>query len=469
MLSPELVGVIAALLALLPQICTYAHHAVLLVAGNRKARIRSSACREKAQDISIILPIRKEPLEYVERALEYIGSLGLLDYEVIIVSDDEEADKERLLELVKEARRRGINVWFIWRSVPTGMRSGALNVGLFASRGRYVYVYDVDTAPDKRLFECGIEVLENCDECVGAVGRWEPLKAESRVSSALALGLRFFVEVLYNARSKLNLHIYPLGTGTLYKSDILKNVFGGWDLKRIQDDAELGARALVRGLKFTYLQDCLVRVENPSTYRSFRIQQARWAYGATDAAISRLRAVLSSKAPMVIRLEALLYMLQYLPQALSFTGALLLAVAQLVSPRGILESMFAVFTTWVVLTVVYSTLMYVKAWQGNLWSFAVLLGRLSAITASASPYITVNVLKALLRAGETYKRTPKGSFELITTSRRIPWELLFGLFFTASGAASIVGGYVLTGAFLFTYAAAFLYTTVRFSRDVFYK
>ncbi|MEM1803105.1 MAG: glycosyltransferase family 2 protein, partial [Desulfurococcaceae archaeon] len=148
--SLYIIGVVAAALVLAPQICTFLVHAFYIVMSrvNRRKRTVVQAKDTAPNEISFILPVRKEPLEYLARALNHVKSLGLPNYEVILVSDDSEEDKEQILKLVENARKEGINVWFIWRSEPVGMRTGALNVGLYASIGRYIYVYDVDTMPE---------------------------------------------------------------------------------------------------------------------------------------------------------------------------------------------------------------------------------------------------------------------------------------------------------------------------------
>lgn len=465
-----IIGVIAVLIALIPQILVYLMHIIYFVSSKRKKAVfdvKSSTPRE----ISFILPIRKEPPEYVTRALRYIKSLGIPDYEVILVSDDDEKDKEQVYRIFEETRKEGINVWLVWRSIPVGMRTGALNVGLYASRGRYIYVYDVDTIPEREFFDHACGVLEECETCIGVVGRWEPLNTDSRVSEALAYGLKFIRKLIFDARSKLGLHVYPLGTGTLYRSSLLRDVLGGWDPRRIQDDAELGVRLLCTGYQVFYLNKFSIKVENPSTYKSFRVQQSRWAYGALDAALSRLRCFLSSRTPLIIRLEALLYLLQYIPSALSFTGGVLLSAVIVLNPYGYVELVCPIFAAWLTLMVIYTLLMYseVRREHLSLKEFLVVSGRLATLGMAISPYVTAYTLKALLRFEETYKRTPKGVYQKLYGSLRFPYELAIGVYFVLSTVISFINRYYLTSITLSIFALPFLYVTFRFSRDVFYK
>jgi len=468
-LSLEGVGLLAAMLIVSSQLAVYIAHSLLL-SGCRKKHVEPIGRAGESRNVSFIVPVRKEPLEYVENAVRYVGSLGIPGYEVVIVSDDDVDVRDELFELVKRLREEGLNVWIMWRSVPRGFRTGALNDGLYLSTGDYVYVLDVDTRPERCFFDYAISVLKSNPDCVAVTGRWEPLNADTRVSEALALGLRFLTRVLYRARSCVGLFPYPLGTGTLYNARLLKELLGGWDENRIQDDMELGARIMYSGLKIKYLDECAIRVENPGTYRGFRIQQSRWAYGALDAAIARFKYIFKSKYPLHVKVEALLYLLQYIPQFLVFGGTLILSLVLLVAPRDYMAMIVPLLAVWIASLPVYIYFMFKEGfWERSLWKFAVLSGRLSAISTAVSPYVTVSSLKAVFRVREVYKRTPKGVYQKTFTSLRIPWELLLGLLYCGIGLYALIEGLVISAAWLIISSAGYLYVVYRFSRDVFYK
>lgn len=464
------IAVLGALLAILPQVAVYMVHILyILRSESRPPRTPSISTCRKAHDISFILPVRKEPIEYIERALRHIGSLGIPEYEVVLVSDDDEHAKNAILSLVSKLREEGINVWFIWRSIPVAGRTGALNVGLYASRGKYVYVYDVDTLPSPEFFDCAVTILETCGKCFGVVGEWVALNRDSRVSEALYLGMKFVRSILYNARNRLGLHIYPLGTGTLYKACILKSVFNGWDPERVQDDVELGIRALCSDYEVVFLEGFYIKVENPSTYKAFRVQQSRWAYGALDALLARFSCFAKSRKPALVRLESLMYALQYIPSALVFTGGFILGAVQIASPCPVLEALPLLFVIWVIATATYTYMIYAKTGKGDYKAFFVLAGRLSAISTAVTPYIAFSTLKALLRVKEVYKRTPKGYYQQVRERLRIPWELLFATYFAIASLRALLGGCILTCIFLATLSLPFFYVTYRFKQDVFYE
>lgn len=470
-MSTELLVGLGLALVLVPQVFMYAYYSALIALSRRKSTPSVPKIAGGCQGlVSFILPVRREPLKYIVEACRHIHSLGLPSYEIIVVSDDPPDVKDEIFKIVERLRGEGVNVWLIWRSEPRGFRAGALNTGLWASIGDYVYVLDVDSRPSKNLFERALGIFEADGSVVAVIGRWEPINRNTRISQALAYGLELLVNILYSVRSKLNLYMYPLGTGTLFRASVLKGRLKGWDIERIQDDMEIGARILAQGFKVVYLDDSPVYVENPETYRALRVQQSRWAYGALDAAIARFRHIVFSKTKFVVKLDAVLYLMQYVPQALLFAGTTLLAILAIAwfeePPWSAL-----LFVVWLVTLFIFQVASSkLKVASGErLWYRLVQAGRLSAITTAVSPYVAKSTLKALFRLKETYKRTPKGAYQKLFSGLRPPVELILGLFFAAAGIAALRVGSIITSLWLLLSSTCYLYVVIRFPRDVFYN
>jgi len=465
------VGVVAVLLILLPQILLYLLHTLLVLKSGGKTKNTGFYSPRSAHDISFIIPVKREPLDYVERAIRRICDLNIPGYEIIVVSDDEPAVKNTLLEITEKIRSEGCNVWFIWRSSPRGAKAGAENTGLFASRNPYVYVVDVDSYPNKCFLDIATSILESNSEYACVVGRWEPLNYESRVSAALAAGLKYMNSILYRARSKLGFYVYPLGTGTLFRSDYLKNLLRGWDEGRVLDDLEIGARIMYCGFKVAYVDDCGVYVENPSTYSAFRVQQYRWAYGALDTALTRAKYILGSKYPFLVKLEAYLYLFQYMPQVLSLTGSTMLAILQFLQPLDYVILVYPLFFIYIGVLVLYLLLLYkeIRKYAESSWSTLVLMGRLAALTNTISIYTLIGALRAIFRFKMEFKRTPKGFYQRMYSKPRIPWELILGLLFTSAAVIALFHRATLTALILLLNATSYFYVVVRFPLDVFYK
>ena len=470
-LSIYVISVIATLLALIPQVIVYFAYTLLVSKSrSRSVNIKKYSSRS-AHEISFIIPVKREPLEYIERAIKRICELNVPEYEIIVVSDDDPDVKDAILEVVNRARSSGYNVWFIWRSIPRGGKTGALNTGLFASKNPYVYIVDVDTYPEKCFLDIATGILESNKEYICVVGKWEPLNYNSRLSAALAVALKYMVSILYKARSRLGLYTYPLGTGTLFRADYLKGLLRGWDEERVQDDMEIGARIMYLGLRVAYVDECAIYVENPSTYKAFRVQQYRWAYGALDTAITRIKHILCSKYPLLVRLEAYLYLLQYIPQVLVFIGSLMLALLQFIAPFDYLASLYPLLILYIVALVVHSLILYREARliTSSLWDTLTLMGRLATVTNTISLYTLYGTLRAIFRIKMEFKRTPKGIYQRTYTGIRLPWEALLGFLFVVSGLTALLHRAVLTSLFLLLHAASYMYILIRFPRDVFCK
>ncbi|WP_233418038.1 glycosyltransferase [Desulfurococcus amylolyticus] len=458
------------LMITLPQLWFYIVYAVFAWRA-ANCRQHTTSCSPGEASISFIIPVRREPLEYLEQAVEYIHGLGIRDYEIIIVSDDDEGFKQVLFDKLHEWRRRGLNVWIIWRSRPVGYRTGALNTALWLSRGDYIYVLDVDSRLDKCLLDCAMEILSSHEDTVAVVGRWEPLNLDARLSEALGYSMRFIVGAIYHGRNCMGLNVFPLGTGTLFKSRYLKEILNGWDQERIQDDMEIGSRIMYHGLKVRYLSDCAVYVENPSTYKALRIQQSRWAYGATDVLIARWRHILGSRQGVLGKIEAILFLSQYIVPSIVFLGTVMLAVNAFIKPFDVLMRHTHLIIALAISQWFFGRYYYreVKKHIDSSWGTLVNMGRSAAVTTALSPYYLYSTLKALLRIRVQYARTPKGMYQLSSSRIRIPWELILAVLYAVTGIIYLLNNATLSGLWLIANSSAYSYVVYRWRKDVFFN
>jgi len=419
--------------------------------------------------ISIIVPVRKEPLEILDDCLRHIFSWSIRDrVEVIIVSDDSLDEVEDIRAIVEKWRRKGLRVYLIWRSIPRGFRTGALNTGLYASRGRYVYVMDVDSRVPEDYFHRAINMIKK--GYVAVVGRWSGLNKDTRLAEAISTSMDYVVDSIYRGRASLGLPVMPVGTGTLYDRRYLVEVLGGWDEERIQDDMEIGTRILRSGGRIGFIDSVSIGVEVPRRLKSFRIQQERWAYGATDVALSRFWDIVLSRQPFYSKIEILLFLLQYLPVLTTFIGVFL-AIASLLLGFDPFYTYWFIGLPWVASMVVYGA-SYVDSQlrRGKSFHSAVVnLGRVAAATTSLSITISKAMIRALLRRPFIYKRTPKGRHESMFSSHRFPSEIVYLSILTLSGIYGLLHGVIYTGGWLLFYSLAYYYSLIRWGRDLLFK
>ncbi|MEM4654222.1 MAG: glycosyltransferase family 2 protein [Thermosphaera sp.] len=467
----DVIGFIGVFIVFVPQTLFFLSHAFFYALSRKYKSAQEYIGEVYNRTVSFITPVRNEPLEYVEGLIDYVSKLGLPNYEIIIVSDDEEETKNKLLEKVSNWRNMGYNVWFVWRAKPIGYKSGALNVGLYASKGDFVFPLDVDCRPEKCLIGKGIGIMLKDPSVAGVVGRWEPIDITERLAQAVGLAMKTMVEILFKGRSVLGLSVFPLGTGTVFNSEILKKEVKGWDPARIQDDMEIGCRLMSRRFRIMYLDGCKAYVEVPNTYKGLRIQQARWAYGATDVFISRFKEIVKSPQRVIGKIEASMFLLQYLPAMLAFLGTGMLALISILSGIEYLGRHYYILILWLTAESVYAAILYheIRDIVRNSWKTIVNLGRNAAIVTALTPHLSWSMIQAFARVKITYKRTPKGRFEYLAFTRRVPTEFLTGLLFLALSIILFAKELTLTGIWVLMQSLGFLYVTFRWPNDVFRK
>ncbi len=457
---------------ILPSTILFAIHSAFYYKGKKYREVTYEPKGSEAL-LSIIIPIRKEPIDLLDEALHNIWVLGISPIEVVIVSDDPFEYIEKIKGVVQKWKNKGLNIQFIWRSFPRGFRTGALNDGLFVSKGKYVYVMDVDSRIDGLFFKKAISIMEQDEKVAAVVARWEGKNQDTRLSEAISSSMKFVVDALYKGRSALGLPVFPVGTGTLFRASILKNVLNGWDEDRIQDDHEIGSRIMYHGYKIIYIDSCKVLVEVPRRFKSFRIQQERWAYGTTDVAITRIKHILFSKLPWYAKLESMNYLLQYIPAIMTFIGFILLSISVLYDHRDYMRTYWFLGLPWLITASIY-VYYYIDSLKQRGYSIhrsIVNIGRSAAVMVALTPTFIKSVLKALLRIKVKYKRTPKGKYEIRNIGKyRFPIELVFGTIILLIGFVMIFHTHALyTGLWTIIYSLGYLYTCLRWFEDIVFK
>ncbi len=425
--------------------------------------------------LSIIIPVKNEPPELFNRALESIANCGLPkdQLEVIIVSDDTPIKAKELKQhVISLSRKLGINVLFYHRNIPRGGRSGALNDGIRIAKGKYVMTYDVDNVLEEHSVIKAIEILEGNNDVVAVVLRWKPLNTDTRVSEMQAYALDYLMDSLYRGFSGLNLPVFPLGSGTIYRRDVLVNKLKGWDEKRIQDDMEIGIRMFSNGYKTAFVDNVGIKVELPPTIKALRIQQCRWSYGAMDALISRLNYLLTSKnIPLLGKILSIIFLLQYTPVVAVALGLIVMSV--LVYLNMLVEEILffsSIISTIFAAIYVYSFIHSHKRRGRSIWSSIVMLGRSGAIVTYLAPWITWYTLKAVLRLPYKYVITPKGRKAYNTSHSMISLGKLVGIIMVITLVAlayiTVIHGYYFAVIPYMLFIVATLYVFYRWWKEL---
>ncbi len=409
--------------------------------------------------LTIVVPVKNEPLDLIEGILDNIYSWELDDIEVFIISMDPYSVYQKIRETTEKYKDNGLDVTVIWRGDWRGFKSGSLNIGLNLSTKKYYIVLDIDTRINGEELKNALKILEENPDIACVTGRWVGLNKDSHLSEALTVSQEYMFDILYRGRAGYNLHIYPLGSGTIYRTEVLREL-GGWDLERLTDDLEIGCRLLGKGYRNIYLDWYRVGVEVPRKYFSLRIQQERWVYGAIDTLLSRFKYILRSPASWAVKIESIFYLLQYLPIITNYLSSLLLVPLLILYPVDIWKTYWYLGILWNIVAAFYASYFLESSEKitNDLWRRIVYLGRSAGYTLSLTPVLTKSFLRALLRKRMVFKRTPKGIYEsYIEELKKLYPEIFSMLVFMTMSFYLLINHVVFTGAWFFVQALPYLY------------
>lgn len=417
--------------------------------------------------ISIAIPIKNEDPEILEKTLRSCASIewDREKLEIIVISDDPIEKRPEIQEVIdRVSSLTGLEIKAIYRDSPTNGRIGALNLASRVAIGDAILFLDVDTRPSPGLIRRAVEMINN--GCDAVVFRWRGYyHYDTRLARALSTAMEFIVGSLYRGRAGHGFRVVPLGSGTIYKKEILAMV-GYWDSNIIQDDYWMGIKLSRVGANVCYCDDEHVEVLVTSTYRALKIQQMRWSFGAVQAVRKGLTHIARSRVPVVHRVELALYGLQYTPTiAIAFSLYSYPILMIFYNGADPLLNIAHVFILWIAVSIAYiaTYVRMISKRQGlSVHEALKRLGTSSAATASLAPHIAINQLGALIIDRYLYPVTPKGSRELSmrgVTVSEAP-EIAAVLVLLIGIVVSIARGYILSLLWLSILLSSFIYTLI---------
>ena len=110
------------------------------------------------------------------------------------------------------------------------------------------------------------------------------------------------------------------GTAGIWRRSAIDDA-GGWQHDTLTEDLDLSYRAQLRGWRFVFVRDPVCPGELPVEMNGFKTQQHRWAKGGVQTARKLLPAILRSRLPAAVKLEAFFHLTN------NFAALLFLAVA----------------------------------------------------------------------------------------------------------------------------------------------
>ncbi|MEM0371582.1 MAG: glycosyltransferase family 2 protein [Ignisphaera sp.] len=354
--------------------------------------------RDDSRSLSVVVPSRNEPRDLVVRNLVILSGIECVDDVVVVFDDNIDYVVNVVSSMDSMFFSRGI---VVARFNSFGGRNSALSDGAKLSQGDVVFIADVDTVPSKELLCKAKRCIDVC------VGIWNPyIDSYTKVEEGMAYITRFGSWIYYELRSRLNLFIYPLGSGTAIDKDLLKSI-GFWRIDVIQDDIWLGFELMYRGIR-PRLINSYIDVGVPKTLNAARVQQCRWSYGAMNIISRFLDRVIEAPIDLWRKLEALLYVFQPISSIfalLAFSTALICSIIERgvsVSPTYVLPIAITLSIQSLVFNIYSNKVLKIDRWKRIYFS-----GRVGAIYTLLSPLLGIYALRGLFRLSYRYRITPK--------------------------------------------------------------
>jgi len=283
--------------------------------------------------VSIQLPIYNER-NVIRRLVAACAAMaeayGSEKVKILILDDSDDDTVQEIDQVVRDFQEKNFQIELLRRGSRAGFKAGALQAALDRTKEEFIVIFDADFVPPADFLLRSLPYFER-DESLGIVqSRWTYLNKDySLVTRAIshAIDVHFLVEQpgRYTAGVYQNFN----GSGGVLRKKAIVQA-GGWQADTLAEDLDLSYRIQMLGYHILYLRDLVCPCEIPPTVPSFKLQQGRWACGASTAAIKILPGLLKDrKLGIKRRLQALIHLTGYMVQPLIVFSFLLGCLAAL--------------------------------------------------------------------------------------------------------------------------------------------
>ncbi|KAL3646800.1 hypothetical protein CASFOL_009344 [Castilleja foliolosa] len=205
---------------------------------------------------------------------------------VQVLDDSTNGELRRLVELeCKKWIAKGVNVKYETRNNRNGYKAGALKEGLkrvYVEDCEFVVIFDADFQPDDDFLWRTIPYLIENPELALVQARWKFVNADECLMTRLQeMSLSYHFSVEQEVGSSTCSFFGFNGTAGVWRIRAITDA-GGWKDRTTVEDMDLAVRASLKGWKFLFVGDLLVRNELPSTFKAYRYQQHRWSCGPAN-------------------------------------------------------------------------------------------------------------------------------------------------------------------------------------------
>lgn len=226
--------------------------------------------------VSIHVPAHNEPPEVLKQTLQSLAELDWHNYEVLVI--DNNTSNETVWKPVEEyCEKLGPKFRFFHVENLKGFKAGAMNwVRKFMDpRTEIILVVDADYQLTPDAIRRGLKYFVN--RGVALVQFPQDYRNAENANVGVALDFKHFFSAYMNMANRLQC-VPSTGTLSFVSARALRKV-GGFDEQVVTEDAELGLRFNLQGLKTVYVHESIGHGLMPFDLESLKKQRWRWAFG----------------------------------------------------------------------------------------------------------------------------------------------------------------------------------------------
>lgn len=447
------------------------YHMVYLYYKHQKDKPTFSGKLNPLPRVTVQLPLYNE-MYVVRRLIEASCNIDypkeLLDIQVLDDSTDETTVIAQ--KCVKEFKDKGFDISYVHRENREGFKGGALADGLKTAKGEFIAVFDADFLPSKDMIHKAIHYFS--DKSVGMVQtRWSYLNRDYSLLTriqAIMLDGHFVIE--HTARNWSGRFFNFNGTAGIWRKEAIESS-GGWQNDTLTEDLDLSYRSQLQGWKFIFLKDELSPSEIPVEINGFKSQQHRWAKGSIQTAKKLLPAILKSKLPLKVKIEAFFHLTNNLSYLLMLMLSVLMYPSMVARINVGWFRMIITDVPFLLIATVGISFFYAcsqkeayKDWKSRL----IYMPMLMSLGIGLSVNNSKAVLEALFNRKTEFERTPKFSIQ----ARKDRWagkkyrggvsllsiiELLLGIYFTFNIYFAFINKVYISIPFLMIFQIGYFY------------
>jgi cellulose synthase/poly-beta-1,6-N-acetylglucosamine synthase-like glycosyltransferase len=422
--------------------------------------------------VTIQLPLYNEM--YVADRL--IGAVCRIEYPhdrlEIQVLDDSSDETRGIAELaVRRFAAQGIDIKYYHRSDRIGYKAGALEAGLKVARGEFIAIFDADFMPTADFLTNLMPHFR--DPKIGMVqARWGHINQDYSLLTkiqAILLDGHFILE--HGGRNRGGRFFNFNGTAGVWRRIAIDDA-GGWQHDTLTEDLDLSYRAQLRGWQFVFVPGVIAPAEVPVEMNAFKSQQHRWAKGSIQTCRKLLPRILRSNLPVGVKAEAFFHL------TANFNYILMCVLSGLMFPSMVIRYNMGWYEMILIdvplfFAATFSFCNFYMVCQRELHRDWITRLKYVPFLMSVGIGLSVNntraVIEALFNTQSEFTRTPKYHIEgdadewvgkkyRQTVAVQPLFELLLGLYFTATVFYALAQGIYATVPFLVLFQVGFLYT-----------